>query len=239
MTATATRLRTRTLVLVLLVLGLVATSAGATSAPALADSGREASFVAKLNAERTERGLPALTVDGGLTTVARSWSGTMGGQGTLYHNPDLGAQVSGWEAVGENVGRGPSVDAIHAALMDSPGHRANILNERWTQVGIGVTIHGGQVWVTQVFREPRGATAPAPSPAAEPASASASDAAAAPTPTPEATPESTTATDPAPEPTPQPEPHPVVERPLPLDRVTITLARLDAQDLAELTAVRD
>lgn len=135
---------------------LVITPFGPLTAPALADSGMEASFVAKANAERAAHGLPALSAQSSLVATARSWSSAMAGRSTLSHNPDLASQVSGWQAVGENVGRGPSVDAIHAALMASPSHRANILDPRWSQIGIGVVVQDGTVWVTQVFRQPAG-----------------------------------------------------------------------------------
>jgi hypothetical protein len=45
---------------------------------------------------------------------------------------------------------------LHAALMASSGHRANILDRNVSQVGVGVTVRNGTVWVTQVFRSPTG-----------------------------------------------------------------------------------
>lgn len=249
MSATPTRRRSRTpLVLVLaLVLGLAVTPFGGVT-PALADGGMESSFVAKLNAERTSRGLPALSSNGSLAATARSWSGTMANQDKLYHNPSLGSQVSGWKKVGENVGRGPSVGSLHAALMNSPGHRRNILDPEWTEVGVGVVVKDGTVWVTQVFRLPAGQSAPKAAPKPEPEPERKPERKPAPAPTPTPTPESKPAPAPAPaassapapepepepdpEPEPEPEPHEVTERPLPLDRVTLYLARLEATDRA-------
>ncbi|WP_410964089.1 CAP domain-containing protein, partial [Salmonella sp. SAL4448] len=77
-------------------------------------------------------GLSDLRVTGGLRTLARNWAVQLRGQGYLQHNPSLSAQISGgvtagWRGAGENVGYGYSVDSLHAAFMNSSGHRANIL----------------------------------------------------------------------------------------------------------------
>ena len=136
---------------------------------ARADAGAEASFVQLVNQERAARGLAPLAVADDLVAVARRHSGRMADADDLHHNPSLATEVSDWQKVGENVGRGPSVDPIHTAFMESPGHRANILDGDWTQIGIGVVVRDGTVWVTEVFREPLAATAPAPAPAPEPA----------------------------------------------------------------------
>ena len=80
----------------------------------------------------------------------------MASTGKMEHNPNLGSQVTGWSSVGENVGFGPSELSVHTALMNSPGHRANILNTGYAQVGVGVVVRNGRVWVTEVFRTPAG-----------------------------------------------------------------------------------
>ena len=47
---------------------------------------------------------------------------------------------------------GPSVDAIEQAFMNSPGHRANILNPEFNWAGTGVSVSGnGTVYLVQVF----------------------------------------------------------------------------------------
>jgi hypothetical protein len=125
-----------------------------------------AAFVRKANAERTSRGLPAYTVASDLATVARRHSERMAAKHTLYHNPNLGSEVSGWQVVGENVGMGGDVDSIHQAFMDSPEHRANILARDYTQIGIGTVVDAdGVLWVTQVFRLPMKATVTVAAPA--------------------------------------------------------------------------
>ena len=121
-------------------------------------------------------GLPSLAVADDLVAVARRHSVRMADAADLHHNPDLATEVTGWQKVGENVGRGPRVEPIHDAFMNSPGHRENILDPDWTEIGIGVEVRDGTVWVTEVFREPEAAPAPgtappAPEPAAAPAPA--------------------------------------------------------------------
>lgn len=121
----------------------------------------EADFVERTNAERQARGVSRLEVASDLTEVARDHSATMARESNLHHNPDLGSDVSDWSRVGENVGRGGSVSSLHTALMESEGHRRNILDEDFTQVGIGVVVEGTTIWVTQVFRLPSGTVASA------------------------------------------------------------------------------
>jgi len=140
---------------------------------ALADStgSMESQFIAKMNAAREANGQRPYAVASDLTAVAREHSAQMAQRQTLYHNPDLTTQVQNWQAVGENVGEGPTVSDIHDAFMHSPEHRANILDHDFTQVGVGVTVDSnGIVWVTEDFREPmHSTTSTAPSRQSSPA----------------------------------------------------------------------
>ena len=133
--------------------------------PALASSGpvdAEREFIALVNIERAKHGVGAVTERGDITSVARSWSGRMARQGRISHNPDFSTQITGWSRISENVGVGPSVESIHRALMDSAGHRRNILDERVMDVGVGVVFTDGRVWVTQNFRRPQVSPTAAP-----------------------------------------------------------------------------
>ena len=142
-----------------LVLGSLVVGALAVTSASAATDANAASFVSKANAERTSRGLPALRVATDLTAVARHHSEDMAAKQSLYHNPNLGSEVSNWQVVGENVGDGGTVQSIHDAFMNSPEHRANILATDYTEIGIGtVTDANGIIWVTQVFRLPYKAT---------------------------------------------------------------------------------
>src|ERR1051326_2407560 len=52
----------------------------------------------------------------------------------------------------ENVGEAPDVATVHDAFMHSPGHRANILNDKYNAIGIAIVEHGTQLFVTEDFR---------------------------------------------------------------------------------------
>ena len=148
-------------VLVAVAVGSTAGTAFTIVAPstAFADSSysMEAQFIAKVNAARQANGQAPYSVASDLTAVARQQSANMASRTSLYHNPSLTSQVPNWQAVGENVGEGPSVNDIHVAFMNSPEHRANILDHDFTQIGVGVSVDkNGIVWVTEDFRQPMG-----------------------------------------------------------------------------------
>src|SRR4051794_9874674 len=116
-----------------------------------ADSGR---YMSILNNERVANGLPALTPSGDLSTVAQMWAAHMAETGELAHNPQLTSAVTGWRAVGENVGRGPTVDDLARAFWNSTEHRANILDAGYRSVGVGSARSDGVIWISVVFRDP-------------------------------------------------------------------------------------
>jgi uncharacterized protein YkwD len=120
-------------------------------------SEREA--VDRINGARTKRSIRTLTVSTELRAVARDWSRSMCARGRLEHNPKLAQQVTNWRAIAENVGMGPSVRSTHKAFMDSAGHRRNILDTRFRDVGVGIyrkpSGGGYTYWQTQVYRQRR------------------------------------------------------------------------------------
>ena len=152
----ATAVRTRAAALAAtLMLVLTAFATGAINAsPADASTSIEETFTRKLNAARADAGLGELRTRKHLVRVARAWARTMAYQARLYHNPELTSDVDNWRWVGENVGYGPDALTVHVAFMDSPGHRANILDRDYTEVGIGAVVNNGRVWVAEVFRRP-------------------------------------------------------------------------------------
>jgi hypothetical protein len=143
-------------------LALVIPSATAsTSNPAADESG----FVARVDGERTGRGLGALGVAGDLVAVARRHAAEMARRGRVGHYGNLAAEVGGWSEAAENVGAGGSVDEIHRAFMASSVHRDNILHAAYRDIGVGVVWSGGRLWVSEVFRTPSGPAPPRPAPA--------------------------------------------------------------------------
>ncbi|MCA1824709.1 MAG: CAP domain-containing protein [Mycobacteriales bacterium] len=131
----------------------VATVLGTASA-ALAGPG-EYDFVSRANSARAAAGRVRYRVASDLVAVARRHSAEMAARGSIWHNPRLASEVSGWSMVGENVGMGGDVASIHAAFMNSAPHRANILDRDFTEIGVGTaTGKNGTLYVTQVFRLP-------------------------------------------------------------------------------------
>jgi hypothetical protein len=143
---------------------LAAMALGATMATPVAATELEASMLSLINAERADNGLAPLATYSDLVDDAIAHSTTMRDMVYLHHNPELGSVTTGWFALGENVGVGPTVDSLHAAFMASPGHRANVLGD-YNYAGVGIVEDGPRIWVTIVFmRGPVGLGEPAPPP---------------------------------------------------------------------------
>ena len=110
--------------------------------------------VDQVNASRSSSRLTALKADMTAASKAQKWSQHMASTGVLEHTGG-GTKLdttglTNWCAVGENVGKGPSLDRIHAAFMASPTHKANILGS-FDRIGTGVYLKDGTYWVTQIF----------------------------------------------------------------------------------------
>jgi len=119
----------------------------------------EFAFVELVNHERSLRGLIPLRLNPLISEeISRPWSTTMARRGDLAHSgtgADVLAAVDhrypGVSSAGENVGYAPTVARLHAALMDSPGHRKNLLDPAFGSVGLGIATSDQRVWVTQTF----------------------------------------------------------------------------------------
>ncbi|MHB8918003.1 MAG: CAP domain-containing protein [Desulfocucumaceae bacterium] len=104
-----------------------------------------------VNSARAKSGLKPLSVDMDLSRLARKKGRDMIDKNYFDHNsPTYGtpfdmmkAAGQNYRYAGENLAGAPSVDTAHTSLMNSPGHRANILNPNYTQAGIGV-VSGGR-----------------------------------------------------------------------------------------------
>ncbi len=121
----------------------------------------EAEMLRLVNKERIAAGLRALAPAPELTEVARKHSADMFARGYFAHNTPEGldpfdrmraAEVR-FVTAGENLALARSVQIAHTGLMNSPGHRANILRPEFGRVGIGIMDGGGRgLMVTQNFR---------------------------------------------------------------------------------------
>ncbi len=114
------------------------------------DADAEAQMLVLLNRDRAENGLEPVVLDVTIREVARTYSTVMFQQGFFAHVDQAGAtpfdrmRAGGvsFSAAGENLALSPTVQIAHDGLMNSPGHRANILNPRFRRIGIGAADGG-------------------------------------------------------------------------------------------------
>ncbi|EKX62600.1 CAP domain-containing protein [Streptomyces ipomoeae] len=124
-----------------------------------AETQAEAAVLLLVNEERAKAGCNPVAADSGLAKLAEAFSEDMAARGFFDHtNPDgedpwdraaaLGITGLG----GENIARGQATaEAVMEAWMNSPGHRANILNCDFKTLGVGVHLGDGGPWWTQDF----------------------------------------------------------------------------------------
>lgn len=181
------------------------------------------------NAEREDNDVPPLTENPLLAQAAELKAQDMAEKGYFAHTSPEGRTPWYWlkevgysySYAGENLAVNFfESDDVARAWMNSPTHRANIVKDKYTEIGIGVAsgVYKGKdtVFVAQFFGTPVGtapvvipAPTPAPAPVVRPTPEPAPEPIPTPTPTPTPTPV------PEPEPTPEPEPSPT-EEPLPV-----------------------
>jgi uncharacterized protein YkwD len=129
-----------------------------------------------INASRAQAGLKPLSFDAELVNAAGKHSDWMVAQDVFSHTGAGGSSASArmtadgytWQAAGENIayiaGSGAAtidagdVQQLHTMLMNSPGHRANLLSATFTEVGLGITQgdYKGRpaIFVTEDFGKP-------------------------------------------------------------------------------------
>jgi len=124
----------------------------------------EAELLRLLNHDRQQAGLAALVLDERLAKIARAHSEEMAKKRSVFHHsPITGtpedrvqrAKIKG-SLIAENLAQAPTEEEAERSLLDSPGHRRNILDPQLLRVGIGVaaivTAQGNrQLYVTQLF----------------------------------------------------------------------------------------
>lgn len=147
--------------------GAMASSAGAAAFPPM--SAPEYQFLAELNADRAANGLGPLAANGVLAGLARQRSQQIMASGSFSHYDGAGQLIFAgllngvgfpYAFAGENLAEnnyawGQSLDVANGELMNSPTHRANILNTRFNEVGVGIAGPGpgGRFYYTQIFAQ--------------------------------------------------------------------------------------
>ena len=129
-------------------------------------SSDEQAIVDAVNQIRTQNGLAPLQVNGQLVQMAHLQANNMATYNTMSHTiagapqPGLADRASfigyNYSWLGENIAFNYSdVNSVMNAWMNSPDHRANILNANYTQIGVGITYSSsGQPYFCQDFGQP-------------------------------------------------------------------------------------
>ncbi|MFD4789479.1 CAP domain-containing protein [Streptomyces sp. NPDC058459] len=134
------------------------TAAPSTPKPAATASGDVARVVELVNAERTKAGCSPVQLNSTLSKAAQDHSADMAAHNTMSHTgsdgSDPGSRITAagyrWSAYGENVAYGYSTpEQVMAGWMNSTGHRENILNCSFKEIGVGLA-QPGSYW-TQDF----------------------------------------------------------------------------------------
>ncbi len=132
---------------------------GEAAGDGVADAGD--ALLLRLNGLRVAEGIAKLARDPMLDRVAQAHAASMVRAGLLGHDVGDGdprarivaAGGGGFKVMGENVARAHDDRAAHRALYASPSHRGNMLDARFTKVGIGFVVDAasGELWVAQEY----------------------------------------------------------------------------------------
>jgi len=129
------------------------------AADSLSPSKAEQRMFYLLNLERKQAGLSALAWNDDAAQAARAHARRMAANGELSHQfpgePGLQQRLIATSArfasAAENIALADNEDEAHLGLMNSPGHRENILTTYYTAVGIGVVRRNGRLFVAEDF----------------------------------------------------------------------------------------
>lgn len=118
------------------------------------------SFLDRTNQLRASKGVPALANHGTLDAKAQAYAGTLASRGALVHsNLADGLSTVRWTTLGENLASGAQsgdwAARLHEALVKSPAHYNNLVDRRFTHMGVGVASANGNVYVVEVFAQIR------------------------------------------------------------------------------------
>jgi hypothetical protein len=122
-------------------------------------SDHEKYFFDEVNRERATRHLPALVWDSALADAARQHAQAMATRRQFAHqlagelplSQRAGQAGARFSRVAENIAIGPYAEDIHEGWMESPGHRANILDANFTALGVGVIENNGKLYAVEDF----------------------------------------------------------------------------------------
>ena len=154
MSSAVTRRASRPLLAAFLACAVAGSLLLAGAQPALATTTPRGQMLSLTNQSRADHHVPRLKLNTRLSKMATRHSRQMAQQNTLFHTANIPAELRHWHwsVWGENVGMTTdTLPTLEDAFMNSPVHRENILNKRFTHVGIGVAHINGAYWVTVTF----------------------------------------------------------------------------------------
>lgn len=104
------------------------------------------------NAERATAGVGQLAPSPHAMVKAQQWADRLAASETLAHSGVSEPMPDGFLFIGENVGRGASIEAVHDGIMASELHRANLLWSVYSWIGVGHAVSAsGRTYVVQVL----------------------------------------------------------------------------------------
>lgn len=147
----------KTLLVAVLTIGAVFSMTSAVAQPR-AETAEQQLFQA-INRERAANGLPPLKWDEALANAARQHAEAMAAQRSISHGfvgePSLPGRVTRAGArfswLSENVAAGPNAQNISEQWMESPNHRANLLDADMDTIGAGAAERNGVVFAVADF----------------------------------------------------------------------------------------
>jgi uncharacterized protein YkwD len=151
----------KTLLIAVLTIGAVFSMTSAFAQPNSATAGQQ--LFQAINRQRAANGLPPLKWDEALATAAREHAEVMAAQKSISHTlpgeqslpsrvTRAGARFS-W--LSENVAAGPNAQNISEQWMQSPNHRANLLDADMDTIGAGAAERNGVVFAVADFSKAR------------------------------------------------------------------------------------
>jgi len=124
------------------------------------DNTQAAQVLALVNKERAKENLAPLKLNTALTKVAQLKSEDMKNKNYFNHtSPTYGSPFAmmqqfgiNYKYAGENIAKGQkTAEAVVTAWMNSEGHRKNIMNKNFTEMGLGYVKSGSTTYWTQMF----------------------------------------------------------------------------------------
>ena len=104
----------------------------------------------KINHMRRRHGLRGLSFDKQIGYVARRHAKQMASNYAVYHDSNMGTEITRWKSLGQNTGAGATCRSLFRSFKRSSKHRHNILG-RWRHMGVGTERRNGRLFVQQVF----------------------------------------------------------------------------------------